>query len=131
MQFELSIFYVFKGFKIFLCQIHLPLENKSMFLHPKVSFSVIFFENEYEGKSKIYFNFSWQFIFFSQNNINYPVSSVSWRINFFSKKKRIYFSSEKRNICNFTKKVFFTKKVTFLMIFCLFLSFHQTIHKKH
>ena len=37
-----QFFNVFKGFTI--CQIHLPLENKSMFLHPKVSFSVIFFE---------------------------------------------------------------------------------------
>ena len=33
-----QFFNVFKGFTIFLCQIHLPLENKSMFLHPKVSF---------------------------------------------------------------------------------------------
>ena len=39
-----QFFNVFKGFTIFLCQIHLPLENKSMFLPPKVSFSVLFFE---------------------------------------------------------------------------------------
>ena len=39
-----QFFNVFKGFTILLCQIHLPLENKSMFLHPKLSFSVIFFE---------------------------------------------------------------------------------------
>ena len=37
-----QFFNVFKGFTIF--QIHLPLENKSMFLHKKVSFSIIFFE---------------------------------------------------------------------------------------
>ena len=39
-----QFFNVVKGFTLFLCKIHLPLENKSMFLHPKVSFSVIFFE---------------------------------------------------------------------------------------
>ena len=44
MLLELSIFNVFKGFTIFLCQIHLPLENKNMFLHPNMSFSVIFFQ---------------------------------------------------------------------------------------
>ena len=66
--------------------------------------------NENEGKSKKYINFSWQFIFLSQNCINYPVSSVSWRINILSKKDHLYFSSEKRNICNFTKKVSFQRK---------------------
>ena len=39
-----QFFNVFKDFTIFLCQIPLPLENNSLFLHPKVSFSVIFFE---------------------------------------------------------------------------------------
>ena len=66
--------------------------------------------NENEEKSKKYIYFSWQFIFFSQNCINYPVSSVSWRINILSKKDHLYFSSQKRNICNFTKKVSFHRK---------------------
>ena len=44
MRFESSILQRFKGFTIYSCQIHLPLENKSMFLHPNVSFSIIFFE---------------------------------------------------------------------------------------
>ena len=65
--------------------------------------------NENEGKSKKYINFSWQFIFFSQNCINYPVSSVSWRINILSKTDHLYFSSQIRNICNFKKKVFHLK----------------------
>ena len=39
-----QFFNFFYCFTIFLCQIHLTLLNKSMFLHPKVSFSVIFFE---------------------------------------------------------------------------------------
>ena len=70
--------------------------------------------NENEGKSKKYINFSWQFIFFfSQNCINYPVSSVSGRINILAKKDYLYFT----NICNSTKKVSFTEKVNFLMIF--------------
>ena len=64
-----------------------------------------FYENE--GKSKKYINFSCQSIFFSQNCINYPFSSVSWRINILSKKDHLYFSSENRNICNFAKKVSF------------------------
>ena len=50
-------------------------------------FSFLFqYLNENEGKSKTYINISWQFIFFSQNCIYYPVSSVSWRINIFYKK---------------------------------------------
>ena len=61
--------------------------------------------NENEAKSKKYIKFSWQFIFFSQHCINYPVSSVSWRNNILSRKDHLYFSSEKRNICNFTKKI--------------------------
>ena len=65
--------------------------------------------NENEGKSKKYINFSWQF-FFSQNCLNYPVSSVSWRINILSKKDHLYFSLEKRNIYNFTKKIYFHRK---------------------
>ena len=65
---------------------------------------------ENEGKNKKYINFSWQFIFFSQNCTNYPVSSVSWRINILFKKDHFYFSSEKMNICNFTKKVSFHRK---------------------
>ena len=44
----------------------------------------VLYENE--GKSKKYINFLWQFIFISQNCINYPVSSVSWRINILSMK---------------------------------------------
>ena len=86
--------------------------------------------NENEGKSKKYINFSWQFIFYSQKCINDPVSSVSWRNNILSKKDHLYFSSQKRNICNFTKKVFHRKSY-FLMIFCLFHCFHQTLNKKH
>ena len=83
---------------------------------------------KFEGKSKKYINFSWQFIFFSQNCINYPVSSVSWRINILSEKDHFYFSSQKYAI---SRKKFFTEKVNFLMIFCLFHCFHQTINKKH
>ena len=110
--------------------------EKYIYFFKKKDFSVFFFLhfyvlNENKGKSKKYINFSWQLIFFSQNCINYPVSSVSWRINILSKKDHLYFSSEKKNICNFTKKKFFTEKVNFLMIFCLFHCFHQTTNKKH
>ena len=72
-----------------------------------------------EGKSKNYINFSWKFIFFSQNCINCPVSSVSWRIYILSKKDHLYFNSEKKNICNFTKKVSFHRKSSFFDNFLL------------
>ena len=110
--------------------------KKKIYVFKKKEFSMFFsfhfhVLSENEGKSKKYFNPSWQFIFFSQNCINYPVSSVSWRINILYKNDHLYFSSQKRNICNFTKKVsFHRKKVNFLMNFCLFHCFHQTINKK-
>ena len=76
-------------------------------------------------KARNIFTFHGNSFFFSQNCINYPVSSVSWRINILSTKDHLYFRLEKRNICNFTKKV------NILMIFCSFHCFHQTINKKH
>ena len=89
--------------------------EKNKYYFKKKDFSVFFsfhchVLNENEGKSKKYFKFSWQFIFFSQNSINYSVSSDSWRINILCKKDHLYLSSEKRNICNFTKKVSFHRK---------------------
>ena len=94
-------------------EISISMKNKYYF--KKKDFSVFFsfhchVLNENEGKSKKYINFSWQFIFFSQNCINYPASSVSWRMNIFSKKEYLYFSSQKRNICNYTEKVSFHRK---------------------
>ena len=68
--------------------------------------------------------------FFSQNCINYPVSSVSWRINILSKKDHLYFSSEKRNICHFTKKSFFSpKKSIFLWYSAYFIVFIKNKQK--
>ena len=108
--------------------------KKYIFLLEKGFFSVFSFHFHFlienEKKSKKYINFSWQIIFFSQLCINYPVSSVSLRINSLSKKDHLYFSSENRNICNFTKKVSFHRKGNFWMIFCLFHCFHQTIKKQ-
>ena len=66
--------------------------------------------------------------FFSQNCRNYPVSSVSWRINILSKKDHLYFSSEKRNICNFTKKVSFNRTSYFFddfLLISLFSSYNK------
>ena len=127
-------------FTIFICwwkktkKIHSPSLQKIFFLklHKLPTFmllSLFHVLNENEGKSKKYINFSWQFIFFSQNCINYPVSSASWRINILSKKDHLYFSSEKRNIYAISRKKFlFTEKVNFFMIFCIFHCFHQTIN---
>ena len=74
---------------------------KIIFLVISTHFHVL---SENERKNKKYINFSWQIIFFSQNCINYPFSSFSWRINILSKKDHLYFISEKRNMCHFTKK---------------------------
>ena len=82
-------------------------------------------------KNKKYINFSWRFIFFSQNCINYPVSSVSWRTNILSKKDHLHFSSEKRNICHFTKRVSFHRKSEFFDDFLLFRCFHKKNKQKH
>ena len=88
--------------------------NEKIYISLRKNFSVFSFHvhilNENEGKSKKYIDFSWQLIFFFQICINYTVSSVSWIINILSKKDHLYFSSEKRNICNFTKKVSFQRK---------------------
>ena len=48
-------------------------------------------------KSKKYINFSRQLIFFSQNCINYPLSSDFRKISILSKKDHLLFSSEKTN----------------------------------
>ena len=77
-----------------------------------------------------YINFSWQFIFFSQNCINHPVSSVSWRINILCKKYHLYFSSENRNICNFRKKVSFHRKSYFFDDFLLISLFSSNNKQK-
>ena len=82
-------------------------------------------------KSKKYINFSWHFIFSSQNCINYPVSSVSWSIYIFSKKGHLYFGSEKRNICNFTKKVSFHRKKFFFWWFPAYFIVFININKKN
>ena len=86
---------------------------------------------ENDGKNKKYINFLLQFNFFSQKCINYPLSSNFRRINNLSKKD-LYFISEKKENKEFDEKKFlFTEKVNFLMIFCLFHCFHQTINKKN
>ena len=113
-----------------------PFQGKKyIFLLEKVFLSVFSFYIhvliENEGKCKKYINFLWQFIFFSQNCINYPLSSVSWRINIFSK-KTIFILVKKKGIYAISRKKFlFTEKVNFSKIFCLLNCFHQKINKKH
>ena len=47
-------------------------------------------------------------------------------------RKTIFILIQKKGIYAISrKKLLFTEKVNFLMIFCLFHSFHQTINKKH
>ena len=79
-------------------------------------------------KARNIITFNGNSFFFSHSCINYPVSSVPWRINMPSKKDNL----QKKGICAFSRKKFlFTEKVNFLRIFCLFHCFHQTINKKH
>ena len=68
--------------------------------------------------------------YFSKNCIIYPVSSVSWRINILSKKDHIYFSSEIRNICNFTKKVSFHRNSYFFVVDCLLIYLYSSNNKQ-
>ena len=110
-------------------------QRKNIYFFKKIFFLCFSFHfhvlNENEGKSKKYNNILWQFIFFSQNSINYLASIVSWRINILSKKDHLYFTSEKGIYAISRIKFLFIQKVNFLMIFCLFHCFHQTINKKH
>ena len=82
-------------------------------------------------KDEIYYLFIAIHFFFSQNCINYPVSSVSWRINILTKKDHLYFSSEKRNICTFTKKVSFHWKSYFFDNFLLISLFFSNNKQKN
>ena len=87
--------------------------------------------SENEEKCKKYVNVSWQFIFFSQNCLNYPVSSVFCRINILSKKNAIFILVQKKGIYAISrKKSLFTEKVNFSMIFFLFHCFDKKINKK-
>ena len=81
------------------------------------------FSMKMKEKARNILTFHGNSFFFSQNCINYPVFSVSWRINILSKKEYLYFSSQKRNICNFTKKVSFHWKSEFFDDFLLISSF--------
>ena len=82
-------------------------------------------------KSRNILTFHGNSFFFSQIWLNYPVSSVSWRINILSKKGHLYFSSEKRNICNFTKKknFFSPKKLIFWWFSAYFIVFIKNKRK--
>ena len=110
-------------------------EKKNIYFFKKKDFLVFFFsfpcfEWKWRKKQEIYL-FSRQFIFFSQNCINYLVSIVSWRISILSKKDHLNFSSKKGIYAISRLKFLFTEKVNFLMIFCLFHCFYQTINIKH
>ena len=77
-----------------------------------------------------YINFLLQFIFFSQNCINYPLFSIFKRINISSKKNHLFFSVKKKGLYAITRKKFlFIEKVNFSMIFCLFHCFHKIKQK--
>ena len=96
----------------------------NIYFFKKKVFSVFFlfismFWMKMKEKARNILTFHGNSFFFSQNCINYPVSSVSWRINILSKKDHLFFSSEKRNICNFTKKVSFQRKSYFFDNFLL------------
>ena len=108
--------------------------EKNIYFFKKKDFSVFFpfismFWMKMKEKTRNIINFHGNSFFFSQNCINYPVSSVSWRINFLSKKD-IFILVKKKGIYAILRKKFLFTEVNFLMIFCLFHCFHQTIKKK-
>ena len=87
--------------------------------------------SENEWKNKKYINFSWQFILFSQNCINFPVSSVFGELTSYLRKTIVILVQKKGIYAISRKKFLFIEKVNFLMIFCFFHCFHQTINKNH
>ena len=108
---------------------------KTIYFFKKKDFLVFFsfyFHDliENERKSKIYINFLLQFIFFFQNCINYPFSSVFKRINILSKKdhlflvqkKGVYAISRKKNFCS-------PKKLNFLWFSPYFIVFVKNKQK--
>ena len=68
--------------------------------------------------------------FLSQNCINYPVSSVSWRINILSKEDHLYFSSEKKEYMQFHEKSFFSPKKIIFWLFLLISLFSSNNKQK-
>ena len=88
------------------------------------------FEWKLREKARNILTFHNTSFFFSQNCINYPVSSVSWRINILSKNDHLYFSSQKRNIWNFMKKVSFHRKSLLIDDFLLISLFSSNNKEK-
>ena len=155
-----QFFNVFKGFTIFLCQIHLPLEKKSMFLHSKVSFSVIFFEF-FMFKLKIWtIHYSLLFFFLKLHKLPYlnlficfnnflkKISFSCYSVLFFCLKlhklpylnlficfnsilKKISFSCYiKWNTSHFNEKIFFFKKKDFSVFFPFISMFLMKMKEK-
>ena len=110
--------------------------EKNIYFFKKKDFSVFFsfhfhVFNEYEGKSKKCINFSWQFKFFSQNCLIIPFPAFLWELTSYLR-KNIFILVQKKGIYAISrKKILFTEKVNFLMIFCLFHCFHTKKKKKH
>ena len=120
----------------------LSFHRKSLFFDDFLLISLFSSKNKQENKHYIHllslklykvlnFNILLQFIFFSQNCINYTLSSVFRIINILSKKDHLFLAQKKRNICHLTKKkLLFTEKVNFSMIFCLFHCFRRKNKQK-
>ena len=88
------------------------------------------FSSNNKQKTRNILTFHGNSFFSLKNCINYPVSSVSWRIIILSKKDHLYFSSGKRNICSFTKKVSFHRKSSFFDDFFLISLFSSNNKEK-
>ena len=128
MRLNYQFFNVFKGFTIFLCQIHLPLENKSMFLNPKVSFSVIFFEF-FMFQLKIW-RIHYSLLFFSLKLHKLPYLNLL--ICFNNILKKISFSCYINcNTSYFNEKIYFSlRKRIFQCFFLWFPCFEWKWRKK-
>ena len=110
--------------------------KKSTFLLEKGFFSDFSFHfhvfNENEGKSKKHINFFFAFHFFlSKLHKLFPFQRFLSELTSYLR-KTIFILVQKKGMYSISRKKFlFTVKVNFLMIFCLFHCFHQTINKKH
>ena len=109
---------------------------KTIYFFKKKDFLVFFsfyFHDliENERKSKIYINFLLQFIFFFQNCINYPFSSVFKRINILSKKDHLFLVQKKGVYAISRKKTSVHQKSEIFDDFLLISLFSSKINKIH
>ena len=80
-------------------------------------------------KARNILTFYWNSFFSIKIAFIIPFPAFLGELTSYLRKTNFFFSSEKKNICHFTKKVPFHRN--FSIIFLLFHCFHRKISKKH